>query len=540
MASWYHFINMLPVIIGSYALNILLETNIETIKDKKDIDIICEKKTQKKLKDDIGSFPDNTILDFIFIESSFETDKRIYRWCNKNIRQCETITIGNNKFIIPNIMILYAIYASHIHRILPIANNQEDNIRIWISQIKKYTMLRKKIGYEIDDIMYKNKACTHIEKEAHDIFHDRFLETTKKHGDTFSLFGNGKEAFFDDSVDRIIDHDELHKKVAVMERGTDELIFKRFQIDSVEIQEKLFMEADKNDRCNMFREEIIVLVIERALIPELMNIHKNGGNFYEFDKKYLTNKIKEVVVHLITNLSGNGHYFLRRYALNHYDLLDAPYNLDGICKIAMELTGTDISDKIEVNKINIIDAINYMMNNPVNMIEIMGYDTPHDKFDLEIKFSSKFINNIINYVKLYDDHLIVVNNSIYNYDKNIGVVVGETGITVFSFENVKLGEVSISLDIRYDHVDEFTDIVKYNSAYDSNIDCIEYEDNTTVTYYQSYYCTEGHCPMEQTKHDLYLNTFGKVPSELKVIIEAIVRSALDDGNRYDEDSHYIV
>jgi len=103
--------------------------------------------------------------------------------------------------------------------------------------------------------------------------------------------------------------------------------------NEIEMSKELFFRANLDERINTLREEIMVLYLERVLIPEAVM-----GND-ENDAMTNTIKLNEIIAHFITNLCGNGHYWLRRYCLDHYKLIgnSATYPIELFDEIVEEL-----------------------------------------------------------------------------------------------------------------------------------------------------------------------------------------------------------
>jgi hypothetical protein len=260
------------------------------------------------------------------------SDELIYNWCNRNKNEC----IENEYGLIPPTKMLYVIYLSHIHRIIPYSDLSE-NIKIWESQYSKYITLREAVGYSIDNSLY-NKS----DGDLYKIFHMRFHETNQKYKDTDIDMNKSENEFFKDNVERYFDHDFIHSQVALMLRGEHILLFSKFQKDgSVAIDEEKFTKADNSTKIKMFQEEITVLFLERYIIPTLINNYKNQDKkFTGFDENFMKFKLKEICLHLILNLSGSEHHFLRRYGINHYrQIMDINcFNIEKIVNLALNIT----------------------------------------------------------------------------------------------------------------------------------------------------------------------------------------------------------
>jgi hypothetical protein len=232
--------------------------------------------------------------------------------------------------------------------------------------------MREQLGYaKMDACIYQTNVFQQMEKNRYNdpwpierqqdehlisfltrqVFLLGFSETNKRVGDTRSLFEVEKEAFFNDNVPRFIDHDELHLRVAKL-YGHDRPYYERFQSgNNVELNKELFLAEPLETQIQTGHEEITVLLLERKVIPELMSVSKDG---YIFDANDIMTKrernLKELIVHFITNLCGNGHYWLRRFYIDHYDMMTnwdcfmKVFDVIKIEELGMEITGVKVFD----------------------------------------------------------------------------------------------------------------------------------------------------------------------------------------------------
>lgn len=353
-----------PVIVGSRAL-----FNYNIISQFRDIDIICDNETKEKIVSlcgkYIGKFPiyknnedQPLVFDIKCCDSGSNVE--IYKICNKS--NCDLIElIPGIKFIIAPLDVLYVMYKSHVHRILQLTVNQDQNIDIWHEHVKKYLSIRDKLGYQkMDKILYSKESLTEFNSNLKSLFNMMFDETNERYGDTHIDMGKSNNEFFSDNVERFIDHDELHNKVAQMCRGVTTPLYDNFKKnkDSAELDETLFINGNKEDTYQCIREEIIVLFLERKLIPELVLCYKNLNlpppkcSVVKYKKE-----IKEIIAHYATNLCGKGHYWLRRYVIDHYHIYSVldTYNFDDIYQLAIKISGINIPE--EVLKYTVKDMI---------------------------------------------------------------------------------------------------------------------------------------------------------------------------------------
>jgi hypothetical protein len=380
------------------------------------------------------------------------------------------------------------------------------NIYKWMSSARILSMLREKLGYGIDDKIYLIPKEDSTDKYLYDIFHKRFEETNKKYGDTQIDMEKNETEFFKDNVDRFFDHDMIHEKVALLCRNSKLLLFKKFQNkDNVGLSEQLFRNCWDNEyKCQMFREEVMVLFLERFLIPTLMNNYKKEDKSFDgFNKNTLHEKIIEIGIHLILNLSGSGHHFLRRYAIHHYTqiIMFNLFNIQELVYIALQITDVQIYDK----KSDI--TVNHIKNNVEKFVDeiILNYIHYNKYYNYYVKSNSDLCNlnkelenDIFKNDVVFNKIIKFINGhekNIYEYDNIYYAPKINLGIYSTHFQNCKL--LSNDLDESDSNSDNFDDnshldIFKnrFNSVYmifrikqvDSN-----FKKRNTVTLVDGYY-----------------------------------------------------
>lgn len=371
----------LPVLIGSRAL---YEYGI--VDKFNDIDLLvnyeqagllsfkCDKKENKmiwfgKLKVDLHL-------------CDCESNKLIFDECNKVMNNenllgidtldppflCKKINLLQiGDVYVPPIDVLYVIIKSHIHRILPLTPYQNQNIEIWMKHLIFYKRIRDHIGYQyLDNTLYNDYlgGWKNLHNDGsyvdfiNKIYQTRFMETIKNFGDTNISMDKSESEFFNDNVPRYVDHDKLHSKLGMILRNDPSPIFKKYQKsndnsdtnsnNAIELDKLTFIDAKNEDRLAMLREEIMVLLLERKWIPEIINCNNNNKvtdiNHQMDIKKY---EIIDIAANFITNLCGQGDYWLRRYCLDHAHLLLDPkmYPFDKLIELAFDITG--YQDKIK-------------------------------------------------------------------------------------------------------------------------------------------------------------------------------------------------
>lgn len=247
------------------------------------------------------------------------SDALIYDYCKKYAK------LNHSNYYVAPLELLYVIKRSHIHRIV-----KHDTDR-WIHQVRMLTLLRTQVGSSIDNILFDDLALNARERQLKEIFTLRFDETNLRIGDSKIDFSKAPEEFFKDNVKRKYNHDDLHLEVASALRGTTDLLYTPLIIPgSSELDQSKFELLSRDAQFDLIKEEIIVLGLERNLIPALeSNIKIDIGQ-----------SLNEIAAHYIT-LTGNGLYWLRQYCiLISCDLLDMKrYETDKINLLAQRLTG---------------------------------------------------------------------------------------------------------------------------------------------------------------------------------------------------------
>lgn len=353
-----------PVLIGSLAL---VEYGYNC--KPKDVDILVDADLLENWKILFDNKANN--IDLMIAKSGSNKDIFDYMNTSKNgkiiqLKMCKNSSNINVDVMIPPLEILYAIKKSHIHRVISYSQDSIMNVDIWKRNMESYIWMRNKLGYDnMDTIIYGNQKYgtplnpdtlrnddeTELEFMVRRIFVKRFDEINEKHGDTFNIMNKNKNDFFDDNVPRVIDHDELHKMVAKVCRGIPDEPYKMFQKDTnnAVLDKELYFLADKKDRYTLLREEIMVLLLERKIIPELVHCN-DGSNSYEFNKFKLMNYFNDVVSNYCTNLCESGHSWLRQYVLDHYDIYSKyqSYDMDNLLKLAFDIAKVNY----EINSVN--------------------------------------------------------------------------------------------------------------------------------------------------------------------------------------------
>lgn len=442
----------------NYPNTLLSFTDVDIITD--DIDILQKLDNSNKYRYDITFYGNDPIFDII------------YEYCKTHYTSINKLNILGVEMCICPEKFLYALKKSYIHRIIPYTQVLTNNIDIWFKNMLDYDYLREicaptfYINYKenrnyklLDKIFYSEmnneEDRNDINKTARKIFFDSFDQINKNYGDTNISLDKTDDEFFSDNVIRYYDHDIVHKLVAKYNRNSDELIFERYQKNSlVSLDKDLFFADNLSDHIEMFREEIMVLMLERKMIPIVVGNYMTTDNkYYGYDKKKFKYEIREIIANFATNLCGNGHSWLRNYVLDHLKLLQN-YDVNILDNIIAELTGITIhvpdlsKQKINIDKSTILiffknrvnsvcdnskfyqclplDSFNNLNKEIIDSVLVKNETTKlivgnEDKI-LHLPFDEQFIDlkNYMNdnYIstRCYElDHIIVIYNTYLNF-----------------------------------------------------------------------------------------------------------------------------
>jgi hypothetical protein len=496
-----------------------------------------------------------------------------------SVKYIEHPTLG--KLIIPPLEILYAIKKGHIHRILNSHGSNFNNVIEWRKHMHMYLWMRDKLGYErMDKVTHgsyrtsmKSKNETLTEYYCRMIYVDSFNKTNNRIGDTMNSLDKSEDTFFTDSTIRYIDHDKLHEKVALMCRDSKELLFRKFQkYDfTVEMDEDMFLAAPFNEQVQTIREEIIVLMLERKIIPELVKSYKeNGAKYIGFDRKYREDQMLELSAHFICNLCGQGDHWLRRWCLDHYRFFEKTdaYDYAGMESIAKSIIGLDIVDSTpEDGKTKALTLIEFITLGPVIGKIESRYDGLHDvlvenyiscpdeiwskpmydnKWGLSIGLSLLNIiytpdksvslkcfsknnltgtvtvnynnNDIIDYLlNIFSSttKLCYTSDILFDVEHNIGIYNGTNGPNLFRFSHID----KVGTEIKYS--------IDYMDLNGTEKSCEKRFSRRCYAYY--FYSHDDTCEWEQKVNIInrYLSSYGWVPHEITPFLEYFARYTLD-------------
>lgn len=594
-----------PVLMGSQALAQygwkLEDPNLH------DWDIICTDKQNIELqklstkKEWIWGTRENFHIGDIRVDClKFQkTKKKLYEYCNKieNQKKLEHPVLGT--LIIPSLQLLYAFKKAHIHRILHHHPSNLENAKVWRTQVLQYNWMRQTLGYKrMDEILFNPNAepndkpeneTNDLNKMTKELFFEEFNEVTIRVGDTTISMSKTEKEFFTDGVTRFIDHDELHKKVAQVCRQTDELLFEKFIQDKnkVEMDKGLFLAANRQTQIQTIKEEIIVLLLERKLIPTMVRNRDLGICYDGLNPERRQDEMIEIVAHFMTNLCGQGHHWLRRWCIDHFQFFDPIqihiqsniYPHEEIDKIAVQVSQIqDMTEKLSTMEgITFTDFIfkgpilrtikeerygdtivsthdlkidyykdkhtrNKVFGSGKNKVifKCMGLENPEniESYTLEYHFDSR--NPIIQLIlrrmttpavdelgyEYKSQYIFKANNVVYDPFSNIGIVHAATmaPITLFRVSNI---------------IDDYTynyntkDMAKEYSIHLEQIS-LENPENITAnskawmknTFNYWYYSEQDDTCEWQNKIETsrsYLSSYGTMPNQLSQLFESLAR-----------------
>ena len=161
----------------------------------------------------------------------------------------------------------------------------------------------------LKDIKSLKENGAHIVQELHDIC---YAEWEKRKGKKKVNLNQDKEEFFNGNVRRIYDHDSIHASVAF----NDNPMYMRILVDGEEVKtsKQKFFSLTHNEKVQLVREEVMVLSLERDLIPSKRTIN---------DSIIFSSYVSQLKL-LITQYSKG--YFPQWIIENYYDVLKPSHN----------------------------------------------------------------------------------------------------------------------------------------------------------------------------------------------------------------------
>jgi hypothetical protein len=325
-----------------------------------------------KVKDNMYmlSIGKDTVFDVTVVTENCDYSLRlVFDHCIADTELNVTLDIesGDNKRVVRCALcpldLLYALKKSHIHRVLDLCGTKKKNVELWNKHMKMYNWMREKLGYtRMDDCIYHMKVDAGCIKPMYlnpkdptkqsdesegdflirSVFLSGFDETNKRSGDALPLLEMTQEKFFTDNVPRHIPHDQLHEHVSMLYRQTKQNLFDRFKLkkEDVDMDQLTFLSGTFSDQIQTLIEEVTVLLLERKIIPLLVEYSKSSLVFHKFDDKQLDEWFLDACSHFVTNLCGSGHYWLRRFCLDHYYMISdmEMYRLPSVVKIGVDIS----------------------------------------------------------------------------------------------------------------------------------------------------------------------------------------------------------
>lgn len=153
----------------------------------------------------------------------------------------------------------------------------EDLLAIKMSHLTYDIFFRK----HLQDLLFiKSKTNGLYNKKLYNLLQKHWKVYFKNNKSVLSLYKSKKE-FFDDKVVKYYDHDYLHECVAF---GAEPLYKKCLKNNQeVFLDKNKFKNLDFNEKINMFKEEIMVIALERWIIPKiksnkLISINESWNN----------------------------------------------------------------------------------------------------------------------------------------------------------------------------------------------------------------------------------------------------------------------
>lgn len=161
----------------------------------------------------------------------------------------------------------------------------------------------------LKDIKSLKSNGAHIVQELHDIC---YSEWEKRKGKKRVNLNQDKEEFFNGNVRRIYDHDSIHASVAFNENP----MYMSILADGEEVKtsKKKFFNLTHEEQKQLVREEVMVLSLERDLIPSKKHID---------DSIIFASYVNQLKL-LITQYSKG--YFPQWIIENYYDVLKPSHN----------------------------------------------------------------------------------------------------------------------------------------------------------------------------------------------------------------------
>lgn len=424
-----------PVLIGSKVLE-YYGMNCEP----KDIDLIVNKVWYDELSNRSSKKDGDMVwimmggieckIDLMLLKEDNSTEAFIFNICNEALSNpsikipVDTIKINNEiDVIVAPVEFVYSLKKGHIHRILNLTLFQQQNIKIWHRQVRLYNMIRQNYDYKrLDWMIYEDGIYNNplpIERQANEtdlkyymrkIFLMEFDAVNRQVGDTKLDLNKTEEEFFKDNVRRYIEHDELHKQVALYYRNDPIPLFIKHQKDgktNVNCDKDSFFEAPYNEQLQLIIEEICVLFLERKWIPEIMQSQEICHKDFNKERKII--ELNEIIAHYFTNLCGMGHSWVRRFCLDHYDILTNlnHYNFEKIYDLICTIFKLD--DRELLSKPSVQEIIKEIESYETKKLNEWCYYTSSSQKEI---FYKKFLGKSSNKIRLEVGNNTTVNRKL--------------------------------------------------------------------------------------------------------------------------------
>ncbi len=492
----------LPVLIGSRALVL---NGIKCDNDKSDYDLIVSLEDAykiayyadmdfKRLNDKCNIYRYQNKIIELHIWEEGDTNHRIYNIYNKNAEtlgfdiKYETFDITSNlKVKVADLYTLYTIKRSHIHRVLPITNNDNKDRLLWERHVEMYANMRDKLAETIGSYSDIDGLNSPRNIFFANILNQRIQEVNNRVGDSKSIEDATVEDFFKDNVPRIIDHDLLHEKVAaIYDKNWKEtgLLFRKFFKHDTDIamDKDLFMAASTEIKNMVIIQEIMVLYIERKWLP-CVRIDLDDNVEIKASKYNNVIDLREIIIHYVTNLAGSN--WLRYYAIDHYKSISnlQLYNSDDIWSIVLDIFKDEIS-KVENNVKKSIKAIfdskllpDDVIINPNDLKYVEENGICRIGGDNEKSELSNYDRHTNQYIISKNPYLTAEGNILRIFD-DVNAQLYELKGSIMCIESRKIYlNSNIELKVNYKYSDLFCSVINNDDSYLVLCDNIE---NTNV------------------------------------------------------------
>lgn len=439
--------------------------------------------------------------------------------------------------------LLYVMKASHIHRVS----------HKWHSYMRHFTILRSlpsnsDIVKEYDE--YFESGGTKNVSNYFDVFKSGFDFVNAKVGDNAIDMNKPDSEFFEDNVKRYVDHDLLHVFTANHFSGTETPYYTLAKIEGIAAMDReKFNSLSPKIKMSIIREEVVVLLMERKILPTLIEILE--GNIDIYCEKYFERDLADVVANFATNLCGGGISWLRWYALTHYDTM-IKINQKHVENLVMKVLN-NINIKYKTS--NDI-MLNHNLQDCAKQIEELYTKDVHFGSNIHVKFNiSKekwdklmqlYFDGDVVYYKKYDNEChynqyirviarinpgYMLITHINNFDKIIKTYFAKVNVS-----NCDISVVVKSIMVDITDVDEITE-------HTINIgNGINYK---TESYIENVYTFSlGGCgdimePNQNGKAGVhkYLSYYGTIGEPLSTILEPILKSLFGISNNIPGESN---